>query len=361
MPIPIIDSFKVNTSVPLDNRTIASSSTERDAIRYKYDGLKVFQVDSRKTYVWNQSKYNLTGITTSSWDLSDGSSSIKGVVSNSYVAKSDGSGLTNSSIISLPIVGGQLSQRIGIGGTPSDTFQIYSNYLTDLTPFVIHKSTFTGLGENWYYDYPLSSDKYFQSGFPSVVVTFNNGEFSVKNRTANSPDTTTTQFSISTNGIAKFNYYINLNGLSGEPTANNGSVYYDSVGLRVKVKEDDVWRNISRTYDVYMATLNQSGTSAPVSTALENTLGSASWSYSSTGTYYLDITGGFSGTVPNISGLCGKVGSNTTAVFYGSRINDNRFVIETYPISGTTSLSDNLLSGTYVEIKVWKNNNIIPP
>lgn len=355
MPIPIIDSFKVNTSVPLDNRTIASSSTERDAIRYKYDGLKVFQIDNRKTYVWNQSTYNLTGITANSWDLSDGSSSIQGIVSNSYIPKWESAGLTNSSIISLPIVGGQLSQRIGIGGTPSDTFQIYSNHITDLKPFVIHKSTFTGIGENWYYDYPISSDKSFFSGFPSVVISLNNGEFSVKNRAASSPDTTTTQFSISTNGIAKFNYYINLNGLSGEPTANNGSVYYDSVGLRVKVKESNVWRNISRTYDVYMATLNQSGTSAPVSTELENTVGSASWSYNSTGTYYLNITGGFVGTVPNISGLCGRVGSNTTSVFYGSKLNDDRFVIETYPISGTTSLSNGLLSNTYIEIKVWKN------
>ena len=43
--ISIISNFDVNQSVPIDSRLVATSSTERNAIQYKYAGLKVYQVD----------------------------------------------------------------------------------------------------------------------------------------------------------------------------------------------------------------------------------------------------------------------------------------------------------------------------
>lgn len=44
---------------------------------------------------------------------------------------------------------------------------------------------------------------------------------------------------------------------------------------------------------VYRATLTQSGTSAPVATVFENTIGSIVWSRTATGTYYGSLTGAF--------------------------------------------------------------------
>jgi hypothetical protein len=47
-------------------------------------------------------------------------------------------------------------------------------------------------------------------------------------------------------------------------------------------------------YKVYTAILNQSGTSVPVATVLENTLGgTVVWSYSGTGSYQATLTGAF--------------------------------------------------------------------
>lgn len=60
MSIPLIDNFNINTELPIDSRMVASNSTVRDAISYKYDGMKVFLLDDRKTYIWNKNN--------SSWD-----------------------------------------------------------------------------------------------------------------------------------------------------------------------------------------------------------------------------------------------------------------------------------------------------
>ena len=69
MAINIIDGFYVGSSTPIDSRFVVTNSTERTAIEYKYDGLKVFQRDTRETYIWNS--------TTSIWDL-EGSGALSG-------------------------------------------------------------------------------------------------------------------------------------------------------------------------------------------------------------------------------------------------------------------------------------------
>ena len=148
MPISLIDNFKINTNLPIDGRTIATNSTDRDSIRYKYDGLKVFQSDTRLTYVWNKSKYLDTGLTATSWDSDV--SEINGQGSVNYVAKWDltGLGLTNSSIICSATGFNEVNQKVGIGGTANEAFQVNSNYSTSTIgtssmPFVIHKGAST--------------------------------------------------------------------------------------------------------------------------------------------------------------------------------------------------------------------------
>jgi hypothetical protein len=52
MSIQIIDGFKLNLSSPIDDRIVASGSTARDNISYKYLGLRVFDLYDNVPYVW---------------------------------------------------------------------------------------------------------------------------------------------------------------------------------------------------------------------------------------------------------------------------------------------------------------------
>ena len=58
MAIEIIDGFKVSSAVPVDNRIVASGSTARDAITYKYEGLRVFDTSDSIPYVWVNNSWN---------------------------------------------------------------------------------------------------------------------------------------------------------------------------------------------------------------------------------------------------------------------------------------------------------------
>ena len=68
MAIQIIDGFQVNTALPIDNRIVASGSATRNAISYKYHGLRVFDISDNIPYVWNGSSWlseNASGVITS--------------------------------------------------------------------------------------------------------------------------------------------------------------------------------------------------------------------------------------------------------------------------------------------------------
>ena len=51
--ISIITNFDVNENVPIDSRIVASNSTVRTNIQYKYEGLKVYQLDNQQSYIWD--------------------------------------------------------------------------------------------------------------------------------------------------------------------------------------------------------------------------------------------------------------------------------------------------------------------
>jgi hypothetical protein len=78
MAINIIEGFYLGSSTPIDSRFVVASATDRTSIVYKYDGLKVFQTDTRETWVWNSG--------TSTWDL-EGSSNTSGSGTQNYVTK----------------------------------------------------------------------------------------------------------------------------------------------------------------------------------------------------------------------------------------------------------------------------------
>lgn len=52
MSTQIIDGFNLGSSVPIDDRIVASGSTERNNITYKYEGLRVFDTSDEIPYVW---------------------------------------------------------------------------------------------------------------------------------------------------------------------------------------------------------------------------------------------------------------------------------------------------------------------
>lgn len=65
MAIQIIDGFKLSSPRPIDDRIVASGSTARNAIIYKYEGLRVFDTSDGIPYVWLSNawkKENETGL-----------------------------------------------------------------------------------------------------------------------------------------------------------------------------------------------------------------------------------------------------------------------------------------------------------
>jgi len=51
--ILINSNYDVNQSIPLDSRLVATSSVSRYSITWKYEGMKVYQTDNKKTYLWD--------------------------------------------------------------------------------------------------------------------------------------------------------------------------------------------------------------------------------------------------------------------------------------------------------------------
>ena len=104
----------------------------------------------------------------------------------------------------------------------------------------------------------------------------------------------------------------------------------------------------ARPYKVYTALLSQSGTSAPVATVLENTLGgTVVWSYVSIGQYRGTLTGAFlsNKTVVFLTNVYGKY------FLTGGRENDNSVMIGTQAPNGGSTNGD--LSNSSIEIRVY--------
>mgnify|MGYP003471795674 FL=1 len=168
--INIIDGFYLGNDKPIDSRIVASNSTMRDAISYKYDGLRIFQQDDRNTYIWNES-----GATWSA-DISF----VGGGVTNYIPMFSAYRGFTISNI---SLVG----SNVGINTNNSkDNFQI-DTVVGSSQPFVIHKGNTTMLADNWYNS--GGSEFNFSDSVGSSGIKFDNGQLSITNRSANSSDT----------------------------------------------------------------------------------------------------------------------------------------------------------------------------
>jgi hypothetical protein len=92
MSTQIIDNFKLNTNLPIDSRIVASGLVARDAIAWKYDGLRVYDISDHIPYVW-------IGSTSSGTWSSENILGISGTGTASYFAVFDSSNVIRSSNI----------------------------------------------------------------------------------------------------------------------------------------------------------------------------------------------------------------------------------------------------------------------
>lgn len=170
MAINIQEQFNVNIALPIDSRIVASGSSARSAISYKYDGLLVYDTSDRKTYVWNAN--------TSSWALAD----ISGAgITNALSRWSSASGLTSSSVYMINSVG-SANGKVGINtSSPNEVFQVNSISSGTSQPFVIHKGSSNNIiGSNWY---NTGIDAYFSISDGSAIIKFKStGEVVFMNR-----------------------------------------------------------------------------------------------------------------------------------------------------------------------------------
>ncbi len=98
------------------------------------------------------------------------------------------------------------------------------------------------------------------------------------------------------------------------------------------------------TYKVYTALLTQTGSTAPTEVILENTLGTVTYSYQSTGDYLVTATGLL--TTDKTAINCG-VGSMEI-----SSLTNDSFTLFTFDLAAA-SLSDDILRSSMIEIKVY--------
>lgn len=138
-------------------------------------------------------------------------------------------------------------------------------------------------------------------------------------------------------------------------TANN-SISPTVLGNTMKSVVDDL-----RPCKVYKAFLNQSGTSAPIPTIVENTLGNVIWSRYAEGSYEASLTGiyveGKTVIIPPTNQL--TLMSASLEVFAISGYEDTidlqtGFFTQIGPSSFEKTRNDNLLNNHYIEIRVYE-------
>lgn len=168
----IIEGFFLGNATPIDTRIVAQDATERQNIQYKYDGLKVFQTDTRESWVWNQSIPD--------WEL-EGSGTLTGLGDPNYVAKWASTGsLTASNIYIDPS-----TNNIGVGTTsPQSILQLNSS--TGEQPFNINNSS-DGIGISYNWRYNSGDDVYDNlQGSVKVAMMSQGSSFLVSTRLQNS-------------------------------------------------------------------------------------------------------------------------------------------------------------------------------
>jgi hypothetical protein len=87
----IIDGFTLNIAKPIDDRLVTSGTASRNAIFYKYNGLRVYDIVAKQPFVWDGTV----------WTSENNSAvTIKGVTTNDYIPIFNGTSQISNSLIS---------------------------------------------------------------------------------------------------------------------------------------------------------------------------------------------------------------------------------------------------------------------
>lgn len=127
----------------------------------------------------------------------------------------------------------------------------------------------------------------------------------------------------------------------------------DNTGVLLARKTDGsivTVNNVSRPYKVYSANIEQTSTSAPVVTVLENNIGTIVWTRLSTGSYEGTLTSAF--PLNKVHVYIQDTNLNTKAILY--RVDDNTVRIETGRFNTVSFTNeDDILSGNSMTIQVY--------
>ena len=173
MSIQIITGFSLNSTEPIDTRIVASGSTGRDAIPYKYQGLRVFDLSNNRPYVYVGATWSV--------EVSDQVLGTTGSIAKFATSNTIGDSNIYSSQLSVGI---NTSNPLGAVQFGSSTIP-FSGYSL---PFVIHQAGAisglyvgsTVLGHNWYYS---GSNQYFNNSLGSSNLVFGYyGDITIQNK-----------------------------------------------------------------------------------------------------------------------------------------------------------------------------------
>jgi hypothetical protein len=214
MPTQIIDNFDLNTAKPLDNRLVVGPNsfyTTKDSITYKYEGMRVWDINDGVPYVW-------TGTTFSS----ENNIAVTGTGIQNYLAKFGAA----SNVIGTSQVFDD-GTNVGLGtSTPSYKLDVNGRIRTygAVNGFVGDGSLITGLNAT-NINAGLMGIQYLQGGNTGWILTANNASSTTyKNPTTiNVGSATTLQTSRSFWGQS-FNGSANVSGnITGAGTIQFGT------------------------------------------------------------------------------------------------------------------------------------------
>lgn len=188
MAIQIIDGFQVNTALPIDNRIVASGSTARNAIPYKYHGLRVFDISNNIPYVWNGSSWvseNASGIVGSGTSTFFPLFTSSNVVGDSFLYQDGGVIKTGddgggSDLVEISPYYGTVTVQGGFVGPGTSITNISA---TNITTGTLPLSRLQGVSSNGQIIVAGPSSPAWTSQNQLVTGTSSNSVFSVINNT----------------------------------------------------------------------------------------------------------------------------------------------------------------------------------
>ena len=122
MSIQIVDNFKLNLNKPIDSRMVTTGVGSRNKIRYKYEGLRVYDIVDKAPYVYIDSAWQKESSSGgSSGSSSGGGSSIPVGTTNRIVKYTSSTTVGESTIVDK---GTFLTPNVGIGMAPVTGFAL---------------------------------------------------------------------------------------------------------------------------------------------------------------------------------------------------------------------------------------------